>query len=103
MSDRTAFRPDVRLDDGPMQPICCRSCRAVVDVRKSSWEQTSIQWDAEAVSRCQETSREEDGSRRLAFDGCWKLTESIRSAVTDGSLHVQIGGPLPVNNEPDNP
>lgn len=103
MSEKVAIRPDVRLDDGPMQSVCCRTCSAVVEVRKSSWEQTSIQWNADAVARCLERRSRNDGTESLAFEGCGKLSESIRDAVSDGTLSVQSGDPLPVNTEPDHP
>lgn len=44
-----ALITDTRLIDAPMQPVACRECVAVVQVRKSSWQQTSIQWDADAL------------------------------------------------------
>ena len=46
-------RPDNRLSDAPMVPVHCKSCEARVLVRKSSWEQTSVQWDATATARCE--------------------------------------------------
>src|SRR5690606_13754173 len=36
-------RQDDRLLDCPPAPVACRRCAAEVQVRKSSWEQTSIQ------------------------------------------------------------
>ncbi len=39
-----AIRPDNRLDDAPMVPVACTRCGAGVQVRKSSWNQTSVQW-----------------------------------------------------------
>ena len=41
-------RPDNRLADSPMVPVACRRCGACVSARKSSWNQTSVQWTAEA-------------------------------------------------------
>lgn len=102
MSENAAIRPDVRLDDGPMRPVSCRACSAVVEVRKSSWEQTSIQWSTEAIARCQERRPGNYGADTLAFEGCRKLSESIHDAVADGTLAVQSDAPLPVNTEPDN-
>jgi hypothetical protein len=37
------IRPDNRLDDAPMVPVVCARCGAGVQVRKSSWNQTSVQ------------------------------------------------------------
>ena len=45
-------RPDSRLADAPMVPVSCRRCGARVLARKSSWEQTSVQWDAAGTARC---------------------------------------------------
>lgn len=101
MSENVAIRPDVRLDDGPMQEVPCRACSAVVEVRKSSWEQTSIQWTTAAIAQCRERRPGSDGADTLAFEGCRTLSESIHDAVADGTLTVQSGDPLPVNTEPD--
>jgi len=49
-------RPDNRLADSPMVPVACRRCEACVLARKSSWNQTSVQWNAEATARCLERS-----------------------------------------------
>jgi hypothetical protein len=46
------YRPDDRLLYTSMVRIVCRPCGANVLARKSSWEQTSVQWDAQAVSQC---------------------------------------------------
>ena len=43
---------DNRLDDAPMVPVDCRRCAATVLVRKSSWAQTSVPWDAAAMAAC---------------------------------------------------
>jgi hypothetical protein len=100
MSERVVVRPDVRLEDGPMVPVTCAACRARVDVRKSSWEQTSIQWSADAIDTCHERGSADtvDG---VGFAGCSALTASIRSAALEGSLPVQIGERLLTNDDPD--
>ncbi|WP_200959237.1 hypothetical protein [Nocardioides sp. Soil796] len=95
------IRPDVRLEDGPMWPVACRSCSALVEVRKSSWEQTSIQWHSDGLRVCEERSATgwtEDG--RL-FGGCARLGDSIRAAVSNGDLPIQSSDPMPVNTDPD--
>ncbi|CRZ15992.1 hypothetical protein BN2156_02856 [Mycolicibacterium neworleansense] len=43
-------RLDPRLEELPMMPVSCRSCGAVVLARKSSWTQTSVQWNAVAAA-----------------------------------------------------
>ncbi|SHW58399.1 Uncharacterised protein [Mycobacteroides abscessus subsp. abscessus] len=35
-----------------MVPVGCERCGAQVLARKSSWQQTSVQWNADAESRC---------------------------------------------------
>ncbi|MFG1934016.1 ferredoxin [Mycobacterium sp. NPDC048908] len=84
-------RPDNRYADSPMVPVACHRCGACVLVRKSSWNQTSVQWTAEASGRCLER-READNlaahSARGLFLGCSALSESIVGAVRHGELPV---------------
>ncbi|MGH3349784.1 MAG: hypothetical protein ACRDPS_03890 [Nocardioides sp.] len=98
---RPAPRPDVRLDDGAMEPVTCSTCSARVEVRKSSWDQTSIQWRTEALSACLERRATEPGSgpNGGVFAGCSALHLSIRESAVRGELPVQSGEPLPVNPE----
>ncbi|MCD4532892.1 hypothetical protein LRP67_02180 [Nocardioides sp. cx-169] len=107
MSDRTtapptpptapAARDDVRLEDGPMRPVGCTACGAEVTVRKSSPEQTSIQWSAAALRRCHERSASRptsDRPNRQAFDGCAALRDTVREAAARGQVEVLAdGGP----------
>jgi hypothetical protein len=82
---------DNRLADAPMVPVTCRSCGAEVLARKSSWQQTSVQWDAAALARCPQRHQalllSEHGGRGV-FVSCSELRESIRHAVRDGVLPV---------------
>ncbi|MDF1604105.1 hypothetical protein [Nocardioides sp. YIM 152315] len=98
-----AVRPDNRLADGPMTPVVCTTCGAGVEARKSSWEQTSVQWHDDAVQRCLERRASSPGSgpNSAAFPGCQALRESIRAAAVRGELPVQDDDPLPTN--PENP
>lgn len=74
---------DDRLQDGPpMLPVRCRSCAAEVLVRKSSRQQTSIQWNAAAVRAC--PRRDPDGPGRAT--GCPALGETIDAQVESGDL-----------------
>ena len=89
-----SVRPDNRLADAPMQPVDCRTCGARVLVRKSSWEQTSVQWDAASLARC-ERRRDAGGRtggrvdvRDAAFSLCANLRESIEAAVRQGAVPV---------------
>ena len=95
-------RPDVRLDDAPMQPVTCTACGATVTARKSSWDQSTVQWSAEALARCEERARPPDASEHPnhnAFPGCSALRASIREAAVRGTLDVQSDEPLKTNPE----
>jgi hypothetical protein len=76
-------RPDNRLLDGPMTPVACTTCGARVQARKSSWEQTSVQWDATSLSSCAERTTGEG-----FFSGCTALRASIGREATEGRLPV---------------
>jgi hypothetical protein len=89
-------RADERLTDLPMTPVRCRRCRATVRVRKSSWEQTSIQWDADGVRACFErSSPARGGLRESDFLTCAALRESIAQAVRAGEVPLAEVGSLP--------
>lgn len=86
-----AVRPDNRLDDAPMVPVTCARCGAGVEVRKSSWNQTSVQWTGAALSRCEErctAAQLGDNGGRGLFLACSALGGSIVDAVRSGALHV---------------
>jgi hypothetical protein len=86
-----AVRPDNRLADSPMVPVGCRRCGACVSARKSSWNQTSVQWTAEAQVSCLERRDAQhlaEHSERGLFLGCSALTDSIVDAVRTGDLPV---------------
>lgn len=88
------MRVDNRLADGaPMRPLACGRCAAQVLVRKSSWQQTSVQWNSRAVALCAE--REGAGA---AFEGCGSLRDTIREAALRGTIELVGGdgdGPAP--------
>ncbi|MGA9489236.1 MAG: ferredoxin [Mycobacterium sp.] len=82
---------DNRLSDSPMVQLDCRRCGAQVLVRKGSWNQTSVQWNADASAAClQRRDPDNSGaySGRGVFLGCSALTDSITGAVDDGDLPV---------------
>ncbi len=84
-------RADNRLDDAPMVPVNCRRCGADVLVRKSSWNQTSVQWTGQALVRCEERCQAEQlagHTRSNLFLACSALTGSIVDAVRTGTLPV---------------
>ena len=82
---------DNRLSDSPMVQLDCRRCGAQVLVRKGSWNQTSVQWNADASAAClQRRDPDNSGaySGRGVFLGCSALTDSITGAVGNGELTV---------------
>jgi hypothetical protein len=84
-------RPDNRYADSPMVPVACLRCGAQVLARKSSWNQTSVQWNADATANCLERG---DADKVAAYGGrglflaCSALSESIIDAVRRGELAV---------------
>lgn len=84
-------RPDNRLFDEPMVPVTCHTCAGRVEVRKSSWDQTSIQWHADALASCAERRLAESGSgpEGAAFPGCQALKATIREAAVRGEVSVR--------------
>ncbi|MDX1893107.1 ferredoxin [Mycolicibacterium sp. 050158] len=84
-------RPDIRLADAPMVPVACRRCGAGVQVRKSSWNQTSVQWTGPALRNCEERCEAgqlaELGGDDL-FLACSALNRSIVDAVRTGELPI---------------
>ena len=86
-----SVRPDNRLDDAPMAPVTCRACGAEALARKSSFEQTSVQWSAEAVQRCPQRRDSQAlaaHGRNTVFLSCSELSESIVDAVRTGRLTI---------------
>jgi hypothetical protein len=79
---------DNRLDDLPMTPVECQRCHATVQVRKSSWQQTSVQWDEAGARTCPErrTSLSAGGIREADFFTCAGLRESIAQAALSGTI-----------------
>jgi len=81
-------RADNRLDEMPMVPVACRNCGAQVLARKSSWDQTSVQWNADASARCAERLQAERIADHGVFLVCSALRDSIESAVASGELTI---------------
>lgn len=80
------IRVDNRLTDAPMHPVECQSCGAIVHARKSSWQQTSVQWTQEAMRTC--TGWDAGWPARGRFPNCAAMTASIAHAVVEGELAV---------------
>jgi hypothetical protein len=91
MTFDSPVREDNRLDEMPMIPVACRKCAARVLARKSSWNQTSVQWNADATARCAERAEAQKisvpGSRGV-FLACSALRDSILDAVQHGDLSI---------------
>ena len=84
-------RTDNRLDEVPMRPVACRKCGAAVLARKSSWNQTSVQWNVDATARCAERREAQKlaaPDSRSVFLVCSALRESIADAVRHGDLTI---------------
>ena len=74
-----------------MRPVACRNCRAIVLARKSTWNQTSVQWNSDATARCTERAQAQKMSAhagRGVFLVCSALSESIAEAVRLGALSI---------------
>ena len=87
----SSVRADNRLDETPMMPVVCDNCGARVLARMSTWNQTSVQWNADATSRCTERAEAQKISAhasRGVFLACSALTESIIDAVRHGNLPI---------------
>jgi hypothetical protein len=87
----SSVRADNRLEEMPMMPVACRNCGARVLARKSSWNQTSVQWNADATARCAERRDAQKISApggRGVFLVCSALSESIVDAVRHGDLSI---------------
>jgi hypothetical protein len=81
-------RTDNRLDAMPMVSVACRNCGARVLARKSSWNQTSVQWNADASARCAERLESQRIPGHGLFLACSALRESIEGAVATGELTI---------------
>ncbi len=91
MALEASVRVDNRLDETPMMPVTCRNCGARVLARKSTWNQTSVQWNADATARCTERAEAQKISAhagRGVFLVCSALSESIIDAVRLGNLPI---------------
>ncbi|MFB4319146.1 ferredoxin [Actinomadura sp. 21ATH] len=80
-----SVRQDERLAEAapgvPMTEVDCARCGAAVLARKSSWEQTSIQWSAQAMVLCAAPPADRHTT-------CPALRESIARAAAEGRLPI---------------
>jgi len=83
---------DDRLTDVPMRTVQCTNCTARVEVRKSSWQQTSIQWNQHALANCTELPQHAEQRRHCPIKGCAALRSAINEAAREGTIHVPDDG-----------
>jgi hypothetical protein len=77
------------LEDG-LRQLSCRGCGALVRVKKTSPQHTSIQWSTQAVRECAEfAARVALGETTALVDGCATLRETIERAVREGRLEAR--------------
>lgn len=86
----TETRADQRLYlESGLRQVTCQGCGTVVRVKKSSPQQTSIQWTTRAVRQCAEfAARVALGETTALVDGCGTLRETIERAVREGQLEA---------------
>ena len=72
--------------DGGYAELPCARCDALVRVRKSSMQQTSVQWTTGATRRCAAFAR--NGRPNALVPTCPDLRASIDDAVRAGRLGV---------------
>jgi hypothetical protein len=87
-------RPDTVADEraylnGGLRELACDGCGALVRVKKSSLQQTSVQWTTRAVRQCAEfTARVALGETTALVESCATLRDSIDRAVREGRLEA---------------
>jgi hypothetical protein len=73
------------LEDG-MVPVGCLTCGTKVLVRKSSSQQTSVQWTVDPAAACPVFAELAGGPGRP--EGCPNLHRAIQHAVDEGIIAV---------------
>ncbi|WP_216899362.1 hypothetical protein [Nocardia alni] len=73
------------LEEG-MAPLACQTCGAKVLVRKSSSQQTSVQWTVNPAEACPVFKDLRGGPGRP--EGCPNLGRTIEHAVDEGIIAV---------------
>jgi hypothetical protein len=75
--------------EGGLAELGCARCDARIRARKSSPQQTSVQWTARAARQCAALTAAAAGGRLTALvPTCPDLRSSIERAVRDGRLEV---------------
>ena len=83
--------PETRKDqllytEARLVDVACLDCLARVRVKKNSEHHTSIQWNDEALTHCQEFARM--ASEPDVHAPCPRLASSIEAAVRDGEIPI---------------
>jgi hypothetical protein len=87
---RAETRKDQELyTEARLVDVACLDCLARVRVKKNSEHHTSIQWNDEALSHCQEFARmaSQPGGRSV-HAACPRLVSSIEAAVREGEIPI---------------
>ena len=92
----TVRRDDRLLDAAPV-PVNCPRCDATVQVRKSSWAQTSVQWDAAAMAAC--AQRREATALTRNDNGLLLACSDLRAAIEDAARRGEV--PIVDEGHPD--
>ena len=86
--------PETRKDqllytEARLVDVACLDCLAHVRVKKNSEHHTSIQWNDEAQTHCQEFAKlaAQPGGRSI-HAACPRLVSSIDAAVRDGQIPI---------------
>lgn len=80
-------RPDERMSR--YCQVECGACGAVVRAAKFSFQHTSVQWDAAALSQCAEFARRTaSGEQTPLIERCASMRASIEAAALSGDLPV---------------
>jgi hypothetical protein len=74
--------------EGNLTEIRCGNCGAEVRARKSSPQQTSVQWSAPAAGACARLAAAAGGRPTALVPTCPDLRDSIDRAVREGRLEV---------------
>ena len=83
----TVRRDDRLLDAAPV-PVNCPRCDATVQVRKSSWAQTSVQWDAPAMAAC--AKRRAAAALAGHDNGLLLVCSDLRATIEDAARRGEV-------------
>jgi hypothetical protein len=79
-----------------LQPVDCRFCHVVVQVKRLGPGHTSVQWNSEASQRCAYFAEvRESGGTTARSKSCPRLADSIEHAIAEGILEAVSSAPPP--------